>query len=52
MKSVRLFGIHLFQTCDKITNLIPDLVMTLKLFIGGLTDDPEGEGIFSSKPTP
>jgi len=25
--------------------------MTVKLFIGGLTDNPEGEGIWSSKPT-
>jgi len=25
--------------------------MTAKLFIGGLTDDPLGEGIWNSKPT-
>lgn len=42
MESVHKWGLHVYQTCDKIANLLPDLVMTLDLFIGGLTDNPDG----------
>lgn len=52
MRYIRSFGLHIFQTCDKVTNLPMDILLTAQLFIGGLSDDPNGEGLFNSKPLP
>jgi len=42
MESVHKWGIHIYQTCDKVANLVGDLTMTLSLFVGGLGLNPDG----------
>lgn len=37
---IKANGVQVFRFCDSMVNIIPDLVMTLKLFIGGLGLDP------------
>jgi hypothetical protein len=46
------YGIHIFRTCDSISNLMTDLLMTIELFFGGFSSKPWLGPIFGSKPAP
>jgi len=50
IKDVKSFGIHAFRACDKLANYLPDFLVTIALFFGGLGTDPDTP-IFGSKPT-
>jgi hypothetical protein len=50
MSNVKSFGIHAFRFCDSVGNLIPDVLLTALLFVGGLGTNPNIP-FFGSKPT-
>lgn len=50
LKAINLYGLHVFRTCDQYANVLPDLFMTLALFIGGLGSNPDIP-FFGSHPT-
>jgi hypothetical protein len=51
MNAINNFGLHLYRMCDSAKHLIPDLWMTLLLFIGGTSTNPD-KPFFGSKPAP
>lgn len=50
MLDINNFGLRIFAVCDKLSNLLPDILMTGALFLGGLGLDPN-KPIIGSKPT-
>jgi hypothetical protein len=46
----KYFGLHVFRSCDEFKNMLPDLLLTAGLFVGGLGLNPKIP-IFGSKPT-
>lgn len=50
MKNIETYGIQIFRTCDKLSNLLPDLLWTVGLFMGGFGLNPDTP-FFGSKPT-
>ena len=49
-RSIGSFGIHILKICDKLSNLVPDLLMTVGLYLGGLGSNPKIP-FFGSHPT-
>jgi len=50
LEDIQKFGLHVFRACDKLANIIPDFLVTIGLFFGGLGLNPDVP-IFGSKPT-
>lgn len=50
IENIENYGIHIFQFCDHLRNLLPDLLMTAALFVGGVGLNPKIP-FFGSKPT-
>lgn len=50
MAAIKSTGMRIFKTCDKFANILPDILLTVGLFAGGLGVDPDVP-IFGSKPT-
>jgi len=46
------YGAYIFRTCDNLENWFGDLLMTLELFVGGLSHNPHWGPVFGSKPAP
>ena len=40
VEQIETYGLHIFSFCDRLAYIIPDLVYTALLFLGGLTDHP------------
>jgi hypothetical protein len=51
MLALKTFGLHFYRQCDSVQHLMPDLYMTLLLFIGGLGTNPNIP-FLGSKPAP
>jgi len=49
-EDIKKFGLHVFRTCDKLSNYIPDALLTIGLYFGGLGLNPDVP-VFGSKPT-
>jgi hypothetical protein len=49
MESIEYNGLQVFRFCDNLINMVPDIIMTLGLFLGGMGDDPT-EYFFGSYP--
>jgi len=50
MGNINRFGLWVFRSCDKYANLLPDLLLTAGLFLGGLGLNPDIP-FFGSRPT-
>lgn len=50
MRNVESYGIHAFRFCDRLTNILPDILYTSLLFLGGFGTNPNIP-VFGSKPT-
>jgi hypothetical protein len=50
IENVLKFGLHIFRVCDSLHHIIPDILMTAALFVGGLGTNPNIP-FFGSKPT-
>lgn len=40
MTSIHNFGLYVYRACDSVNNMLPDLYLTLLLFVGGLSSNP------------
>lgn len=52
MEAFDTYGLHIFRTCDSIAHFLPDLLMTVQLFFGGMSSKPFLGPIFGSRPAP
>jgi len=50
MNAINVFGLRFYRTCDSVAHILPDLWMTVLLFLGGLGTDPN-VFFFGSQPT-
>ncbi|EAR84506.2 hypothetical protein TTHERM_00655340 (macronuclear) [Tetrahymena thermophila SB210] len=50
IKSIEEFGLRVFKTCDKFSNILPDVLLSLGLSLGGLGLNPDIP-FFGSKPS-
>lgn len=52
LETFEKFGVHIFRTCDAWSNFLPSLLISLEMFLGGLTTHPHLGPVFGSKPAP
>lgn len=50
LKALNLYGLHVYRACDEWANVMPDVMMTAALFLGGLGSNPDIP-VFGSHPT-
>jgi hypothetical protein len=47
---MKKFGLRVFRTCDSFAHLLPDVLLTAGLFLGGFGLNPDTP-FFGSRPT-